>query len=74
MSKLTDRERQVIKKLDHGLYTVEFVDEWLSRESENVFMNAPASLQRMGVEGFMSAVRSLCRLESEDRNKDCAYS
>lgn len=65
MSKLTDKEQQVIKRLDHNLYTVEFVAEWLDRKPENVFINAPAALQQMGVEGFMSAVRCLCRLESE---------
>lgn len=60
---LTPEERWAIKTLGHPLYTEEFIEDWLSRESANVFTNAPVALQQMGVNGFMDAVRRLTRQE-----------
>lgn len=56
---LTPEEKWAIKLLNDPLYTVDFIEEWLSREPANIFSNAPAALQQMGVNGFMSAVRRL---------------
>lgn len=56
---LTPEEKWAIKTLNDPIYTVEFIEDWLSREPVNVFSNAPAALQQMGVNGFLSAVRRL---------------
>lgn len=56
MKTLTDKEKDIIRILDDPLYTVEFCEEWLSGEPENVFANAPAALQQSMVEGFVRAV------------------
>lgn len=57
--KITDIEKRIIQELRDPLYSVEFVNDWLSRPTENVFVNAPAALQQAMVEGFMVAVRKL---------------
>ena len=46
MIEISDKQKEIIRKLDHKLYTVEFLEEWLNRK-ENVFVNAPAALQAM---------------------------
>lgn len=56
MKTLSDKEKDIIGMLDDPLYTVEFCEEWLSRDPENVFANAPAALQQSMVEGFVRAV------------------
>ncbi len=61
MGSLTEQEIAVIKKLNHSLYTVEFINERMGRRPENVLINAPAALQQMGVEGFMDAVRCMVK-------------
>lgn len=61
MSKLTAAEKSAIEKLGHTLYTADFIEDWLDCEPENVFTNAPAALQQMGVEGFMAAVRCIVK-------------
>ena len=43
---MTDREKDIIKDLNHSLYTVEYLEEWVNR-NDNVFVNAPAALQPM---------------------------
>lgn len=55
---LTDEEKRVIEAMNHSLYTVEFVEEWINRH-DGVFENAPAALQAMGAKGFYAAVRSI---------------
>lgn len=37
-------EIEIIEKLGHPLYTVEFLEEWVGR-NDNVMVNAPAALQ-----------------------------
>ena len=56
---MTDAEKLIIELMGDRLYTVEFVEEWLRRPSESVFINAPAALQQMGVDGFYTAVRRM---------------
>ena len=63
MQKLTDKEKEIIRRLNDNLYTVEFCEEWLSRKPENVFTNAPAALQQVMVEGYITAVRNLAKEE-----------
>ena len=61
---MTDKEKKIIKKLNHSLYTVEFLEEWLTR-NDNVFVNAPAALQAMGAKGFYEAVKAMAEREQE---------
>ena len=63
-SALTDTERWVIKLLNDPLYTVDFIEEWLSSEPADIFINAPVALQKMGVNGFLTAVRRLAQSEA----------
>lgn len=58
MIEISDKQKQIIRKLDHKLYTVEFLEEWLNR-SDSVFVNAPAALQAMGADGFFAAVKMI---------------
>lgn len=52
---LSENQKAIIERLNHGLYSVEFVQEWINN-SDNVIVNAPAALQAMGVKGFYDAV------------------
>lgn len=61
---MTDREQEIIKKLNHPLYTVEFLEEWKDRK-DNIFANAPEALQVMGAKGFYDAV---CRMAQGKSN------
>ena len=63
MMKLTDAEKAVIEQLGHSLYSVDFIENWISREPENVFVNAPAALQQMGVNGYLEAVKMIAGKE-----------
>lgn len=58
MIEISDKQKEIIRKLDHKLYTVEFLEEWLNR-SDSVFVNAPAALQAMGADGFFAAVKMI---------------
>lgn len=62
MIEISDKQKQIIRKLDHKLYTVEFLEEWLNR-NDSVFVNAPAALQAMGADGFFAAVKMIEKLE-----------
>lgn len=55
---MTDKEKEIVKELNHPLYTVEFLEEWKDRE-DNVFVNAPAALQAMGANGYYDAVKQM---------------
>ena len=48
---MTDREKEIVKGLNHSLYTVEYLEEWINR-NDNVFVNAPAALQAMSAKGY----------------------
>lgn len=67
MKKLTEDEKAVIQRLGDKLYTVDFVESWIDRPSENVFTNAIEALQQMAVEGFMAAVKRLVAIEPTNR-------
>lgn len=62
MIEISDKQKEIIRKLDHKLYTVEFLEEWLNR-SDSVFVNAPAALQAMGADGFFAEVKMIEKLE-----------
>ena len=59
MKPMTDTEKLLIELLNDELYTVQFVEEWTQRPPANVFINAPAALQQISVDGFYRAV---CRM------------
>jgi len=57
---MTDREKEIIKQLNHTIYTVEFMEEWLNR-NDNVLINAPSALQSMGAKGYYEAVKQMAK-------------
>ena len=59
---MTDREKEIIKDLNHSLYTVEYLEQWANR-NDNVFVNAPAALQAMGAKGYYEAVKRMAASE-----------
>lgn len=56
--KLTDEERSIVDELNHSLYTVEYLEEWINRD-DNVFCNAVAALNAMGAKGYYEAVKQI---------------
>ena len=59
---MTDREKDIIKDLNHSLYTVEYLEEGVNR-NDNVFVNAPAALQAMSAKGYYEAVKRMAASE-----------
>lgn len=55
---LTDAEKKLVTQLNHELYTVEFLENWINRD-DNVFANAVAALQSMGAKGYYEAIRAM---------------
>lgn len=66
---MTDKEKEVIRELNHPLYTVEFLEEWKDRE-DNVFANAPAALQAMGAKGYYEAVKQMTQVRKSTGKQD----
>lgn len=64
---MTDREKEVVKKINHSLYTVEFLEEWINR-NDNVLVNPVAALQAMAAKGFYEAVKAIAKSEQEKQN------
>ncbi len=60
--KLTERQKDIVARLNDKLYTVDYLEEWLNR-NDNVYINAPAALSAMGASGFYCAVTAMERLE-----------
>lgn len=58
MIELTELEKQIINELDHPLYTVEFIENWINQEPD-VLINTVAALQVMGVQGYYDAVHQM---------------
>lgn len=61
---MTDKEKEIVKRLAHPLYTVEYLEEWINR-NDNVFVNAPAALQATGAKEYYEAVKRMAVNESE---------
>lgn len=55
---LTEKQKEIILRLNDSHYTVECIQEWINR-NDNVFINAPAALEAMGAKGFFDAVRAI---------------
>lgn len=58
MITLTEEQKEVIQKLNHSLYTVEYLQEWINRD-DNVITNAPAALQAAAASGYLAAVDAI---------------
>jgi hypothetical protein len=61
---MTAKEREIVERLNHPVYTMDFLEEWIQRK-DNVFINAPAALQAMGAKGFYEAVKQIAKNEEE---------
>lgn len=61
---MTAKEREIVERLNHPVYTTDFLEEWIQR-NDNVFINAPAALQAMGAKGFYEAVKQIAKNEEE---------
>ena len=68
MIKLTEKEKEIINKLNDPLYTVEFIEEWVNR-NDNLYANCIAALQAMGAQGYYTAVKNMAKMEKVDINE-----
>lgn len=57
--KLTPEEKEIIKQINHPIYTPEYCEGYTEMEVANVFTNAPLALIQMGVKGFVACVRAI---------------
>jgi len=62
-TELTPNQRAIIERLNHPLFTVEFIEEWLKSDTD-VYTNAPAFLSAIGAltfsaYGFYTAVKAI---------------
>lgn len=64
---MTDKEKKIVRELNHLIYTAEYLEEWTNRD-DNVFANAPAALAAMGAKGYYEAVKRLAE-NQEIKNK-----
>lgn len=55
---MTERERDIVMRLGHPVYTVDYLEEWLNRE-DNVIINPVVALSIMGAQGFYAAVQAI---------------
>ncbi len=58
---LTQQEKIMVEMLGHPIYTVEYLEEWLSRD-DNVLANPIAALSSMGAHGFYEAVKAIVKI------------
>lgn len=63
---LTEREKEIVTALDHKMYTVGYLEEWINR-NDNVFINAPAALNSMGAHGFYTAVKAIAAMDADKK-------
>ena len=59
---MTAKEREIVERLNHPVYTMDFLEERIQKK-DNVFINAPAALQAMGAKGFYEAVKQIAKNE-----------
>ncbi len=55
---LSDAEKAIVEKLNHSIYTVNFLEDWINRK-DDVFTNAPAALQSCTAYGFYQAIKAM---------------
>lgn len=61
---MTEKEKDIVRELNHPLYTVGFLEEWINR-NDDVFINAPAALQAMGAKGHYEAIKKMAENKQE---------
>ena len=59
---MTEKEKQIVEKIAHPLYTVEFLEKWINRD-DNIFSNAPAAVTACSAKGFYAAVQLIAKME-----------
>jgi hypothetical protein len=62
--RLSDKEKAVVERLAHPVYTVPYLEEYINRE-DNIFVNAPAALLSMGAHGYYQAIKAIAKEELE---------
>lgn len=55
---MTEKEKDIVARLNHPIYTVDFLGKWVNR-NDDVFTNAFAALQAMGAKGYYEAVKQM---------------
>ena len=70
MVTLSEKQKDIISRLDDKLYTAEFLQEWLNN-NDNVAVNAPGALQAMGAKGFFAAVLQIEKAGLMDEADEC---
>lgn len=60
--RLSDKEKEIVERLGHSLYTVSYLEEWINR-NDSVFINAPAALNAMAAHGYFEAVQAIAKKE-----------
>jgi hypothetical protein len=63
---MTEKEKQIVRELGHGLYTVEFLEGWLNRD-DDLSTNAPAALTSVWAEGFYTAVKCMAERRGDQK-------
>ena len=58
MKTISEEEKNIIIQLNHPLYNVEFLQEWINR-NDNPMINAVAALQAMGAKGYYEAIKQI---------------
>lgn len=58
--RLSDKEKEIVERLGHSLYTVSYLEEWINR-NDNIFVNAPACLNAMGAHGYYAAIQQMAK-------------
>lgn len=62
MITLTEEQKEVIQKLNHPLYTVEYLQaqEWVDFDrNDNIFVNTPMAFKATAASGYLAAVDSI---------------
>ena len=55
---LTPRQRELIERLNHPVFTPDYIESWIGR-NDDVSVNAPAALSAIEAKGFFAAIRCL---------------
>ena len=55
---MTEREKEIVRRLMHPVYTVDYLEELLERK-DNVFVNPVAAGTAMGAEGLYFAIQAM---------------
>lgn len=64
MIELTELEKQIVNELDHPLYTVDFIEDWINRQPD-ILTNTVATLQLMTVVGYYDAVHQMAERQRQ---------